>query len=105
MLNVFLSDRPIGVRIIPTSTRNPTSIASVSAYTMPAPLNRVSAPVNGSVNSSPPTAGPAIFAVRYTVALHVTAFTKCSDGTRLGSIAVAAGPLNALPIPIPTSTT
>ena len=41
-----------------------------------------------------------MFAIWKTIAPHVTAFTKCCFGTRLGSSADEAGPLNARPSPI-----
>ena len=80
------------------------SITSVNAYTIPAPLHCFNLSDSRSVNSTPPTAGPDMFAIWYTVAPQVTAFTNCFLPTSVGSRALEAGPLNARPSPIPTST-
>ena len=69
-----------------------------------APFQRAAAPGKASVNSRPPTAGPQMFAIWKMVAPQVTALTKCSLGTRLGSSALDAGPLNARPSPMSSST-
>jgi hypothetical protein len=84
-----------------TSPTNAATVTSVKAYTSGGPLNPHP---TCSVSSTPPSAGPRIFAVWKTFAPHVTAFTKSFSGTKCGTSALDAGPLKALAAPIKNST-
>jgi hypothetical protein len=47
-----------------------------------------------------PIIGPVAWAIWKMVAPQVTAFTKCSLGTNVGTRALAAGPLKQRPVPM-----
>ena len=70
--------RPGRTSSVLTSATNHTSVPSVKTYTIPAPSSREwgAKCVRGSVNNSPPSAGPVMLA-DWNIALpHVTALTK-----------------------------
>jgi len=72
----------------------------VKQYTSGAPFMRPPSIAKLTVNSNPPTIGPLAFAIWKIVAPQVTAFTKCSFGTSVGSSELIAGPLKHRPVPI-----
>ena len=102
-VNPFFSAAPRGFTIA-TSTRNTRMHTHVNTYTSGAPCSHRILPVSAIVNSSPPIIGPSAFDTWNTLAPHVTAFTKCSFGTSVGTSAEAAGPEKHRPSPITNST-